>query len=317
MLLYLIRRLAYAVPIALGVSFIVFSLVHLAPGNPLTSVMPSDAPASLVHLMEHEYGFDRPLPVQFALWLDRALHGDFARSVANGRPVAPQVFAAVGNTLILALGAALLAFAGGITLGTVAGWHHGRWPDRLATSIAITGVSLPNYWLGIMLVVIFAVEFNLLPAMGMGIAGSLAWHWDWSHLRYALLPAVTLSAIPLGIVTRIVRAAVADTMGLDFVEALRAKGMGDAAILRHIARNVAPNVLAVAGLQLGYLLGGSILVETVFNWPGTGFLLNNAILTRDLPMLQGAILVLAQFFVALNVAVDLLQAWIDPRIRRT
>jgi peptide/nickel transport system permease protein len=317
MLLYLIRRIAYAVPIALGVSFIVFSLVHLAPGNPLTAVVPADAPAALVKELQHEYGFDRPLPVQFVLWLDRALHGDFGRSVANGRAVAPQVLAAVGNTLIIAIGAALLAFAGGLTLGGLAGYHHGRWPDKLATSVAMTGVSLPHYWLGMMLVVIFAVEFNALPAMGMGAAGSAGWGWDWAHLRFALLPAVTLAAIPLGIVTRTVRATVADMLGQDFVEALRAKGMTGIGIARHVARNVAPTVLAVVGLQLGYLLGGSILVETVFDWPGTGFLLNNAILTRDLPMLQGTILVLALFFVVLNVVVDMLQAWIDPRIRRT
>ncbi len=317
MLFYLIRRLAYAVPIALGVSFFVFSLVHLAPGDPLTAVVPADAPAALVTQLRHEYGFDRPLPVQFALWLDRAVHGDFGSSVANGRQVAPQVLVAVGNTLIIAVLAALLGFAGGITLGGMAGYHHGRWPDKLGTAVAMTGLSVPHYWLGMVLVIVFAVEFNLLPAMGMAPAGAVGWSWDWAHLRFALLPAITLSAIPLGIVTRTVRAAVADMLNQEFVEALHAKGMGTLGVLHHIARNAAPSVLAVLGLQLGYLLGGSILVETVFDWPGTGFLLNNAILTRDLPMLQGTILVLAMFFVVLNIVVDVLQTWLDPRIRRS
>ena len=316
MLLYVIRRLAYAVPIALGVAFVVFSLVHIAPGDPLTAVVPADAPAELVTQIRHEYGFDRPLPVQFALWLGRAVRGDFGSSIADGRPVAPQVIVAVGNTLIIAVMAALLGFSGGIMLGGLAGYCHGRWPDKLATAVAMFGLSVPHYWLGMVLVIVFAVEFNLLPAMGMAPIGTPGGLWDWAHLRFALLPALTLSAIPIGIVTRTVRAVVADILGQDFIETLRAKGMGTAAELRHIARNVAPTVLAVMGLQLGYLLGGSILVETVFDWPGTGYLLNTAILTRDLPMLQGTILVLAMFFVALNIGVDVLQTWLDPRIRR-
>ena len=166
------------------------------------------------------------------------------------------------------------------------------------------------------LVIIFGVELNWLPATGMGPGGSGGWAWDWAHMRHLVLPAVTLSVIPCGIITRTVRAIVAEVLSQEFVQALRAKGLLNGRTMLHVIKNVAPTVLAVMGLQLGYLLGGSILVETVFNWPGTGFLLNDAIFRRDIPMLQGTILVLAMFFVALNLIVDILQTLIDPRMRR-
>ncbi|HVJ53997.1 MAG TPA: ABC transporter permease [Aliidongia sp.] len=316
MLTYLLRRILYAVPIGIGVSLVVFSLVHLAPGDPLSAVVPADAPASVVEQLRHTYGYDRPLPVQFYLWVKRAASGDLGRSVATGQDVAQQVMVAVGNTITLAVPAALLGFTAGILLGGVAGYNQGRWADKIATGIATIGISVPHYWLGMVLVIVFSVELNALPAMGMGEGGSGAWSWDWAHVQHLILPMVTLSAIPMGIVTRTVRATVAETLGQDFVEALRAKGMGHGRILLHVAKNVAPTVLAVLGLQLGYLLGGSILIETVFDWPGSGYLLNTAIFTRDIPVLQGTILVLGMFFVALNVIVDLLQTLVDPRIRR-
>jgi peptide/nickel transport system permease protein len=155
-----------------------------------------------------------------------------------------------------------------------------------------------------------------LPSTGAGPGGSGAWRPDLEHLRYIILPAITMSAIPMGIISRTVRALVADILSQDFVQALRAKGMGEWDVFKHVVRNAAPTALAVMGLQLGYLLGGSILIETVFAWPGTGFLLNTAIFQRDLPLLQGTILVLALFFVALNLIVDVLQTTLDPRIQR-
>jgi peptide/nickel transport system permease protein len=177
-------------------------------------------------------------------------------------------------------------------------------------------VSVPHYWLGMVLVVIFSVQLNWLPAMGAGPGGSSDWAWDWEHLQHLVLPAVTLSVIPMGIVTRTVRGIVAEIMNQEFVVALRGKGLTRRGVFLHVVKNAAPNTLAVMGLQLGYLMGGSILVETVFSWPGTGLLLNSAIFQRDLPVLQGTILVLAMFFVALNLVVDLMQTALDPRIRR-
>jgi peptide/nickel transport system permease protein len=314
---YALRRLLYVVPISLGVTILVFALVHLAPGDPLNAVVAPDAPASVVAKLKADYGFDKPLPVQYAQWLGRAVRGDLGLSVVNSRPVLDQLIIAVPNTLILAVAATLIGFTLGAVLGGLAGYFQGTWIDKFATGFGVAGVSVPHYWLGMVLVIIFGVELNLLPATGMGPGGSSAWEWDWEHMRYLILPAVTLSVIPCGIITRTVRAIVAEVLSQEFVQALRAKGLLNGRTMLHVVKNVAPTVLAVMGLQLGYLLGGSILVETVFNWPGTGFLLNDAIFRRDIPMLQGTILVLAMFFVALNLIVDILQTLIDPRMRRT
>jgi peptide/nickel transport system permease protein len=176
---------------------------------------------------------------------------------------------------------------------------------------------VPHYWLGMVLVIIFSVQLNWLPAVGAGPGGSGAWGWDWDHIRYLILPAITTSVIPMGIVTRTVRALTGDILSQDFVEALRAKGLHEVHVFRHVIKNAAPTAMAVMGLQLGYMLGGSILIETVFSWPGSGLLLNSAIFQRDLPLLQGTILVLALFFVFLNLMVDIAQAAIDPRIKRS
>lgn len=313
MLVYLIKRLVYTVPIVFSVALVCFMLVHLSPGDPLVSILPPDASAELEQRLRIQYGFDRPLPVQFWIWISNALSGDLGTSIANGRPVLMEVMQAVRNTLLLACTAATLGFALGIFFGLVAGYFRDTWIDKLATSIAIAGVSVPHYWLGMVLVIIFSVQLNWLPAVG---AGSGGWSWNWSHVQFLILPAVTMAVIPMGIVTRTVRALVGDILSNDFVDALRAKGLGEGRVFLHVVKNAAPTAIAVMGLQLGYLLGGSILIETVFSWPGTGFLLNTAIFQRDLPLLQGTILVLALFFVFLNLAVDLLQATIDPRIKR-
>ncbi len=317
MLGYALRRLLYVIPISLGVTILVFALVHLAPGDPLNAVVAPDAPASVVAKLKADYGFDKPLPLQYAQWLGRAVRGDLGLSVVNSRPVLDQLIIAVPNTLMLAVVATLIGFTLGAILGGLAGYFQGTWIDKFATGFGVAGVSVPHYWLGMVLVIIFGVELNWLPATGMGPGGSGSWEWNWVHIRHLILPAVTLSVIPCGIITRTVRAIVAEILSQEFVQALRAKGLLNGRTMLHVIKNVAPTVLAVMGLQLGYLLGGSILVETVFNWPGTGFLLNDAIFRRDIPMLQGTILVLAMFFVALNLIVDILQTLIDPRMRRT
>lgn len=316
MLYYLLKRLFYTLPIALGVTLIVFMLVHLAPGDPLNAVVPADAPADVVESLRRAYGFDKPLPIQYFIWLGHVATGDLGKSIASGRPVVGEIGPAILNTLMLAVAAAFVGFSVGTLLGGVAGFTQGRAWDKLATGLAITGVSIPHYWLGIVLVIFFSVELNLLPAMGMGPGGSSAWAWDWLHTRHLVLPVVTLSVIPLGVVARTTRSCVAEILNQEFVQTLHAKGLLTRQVVAHVVKNAAPVVLAVIGLQLGYLLGGSILVETVFSWPGAGFLMNDAIFRRDLPLLQGTILVLALFFVLLNLVVDLIQTLLNPRIRR-
>ncbi|TBW37349.1 ABC transporter permease [Siculibacillus lacustris] len=315
MLSYIVRRVLYAVPIAVGVTLLVFALLHMAPGDPVNAVAGPDAPADVVEALRRAYGFDKPLPYQYLLYLGRVVGGDLGVSVATGRAVAGELAQAFANTLVLALGAAVVGFVAGIALGGVAGWHKGTVVDHLATVVSLIGVSVPHYWLGMVMVILMAVELNWLPAMGM--ASGDAPLFGLEQVRHMLLPVLTMAVIPTGIVARSVRAAVGETLEREFVQALKAKGMRRGAVMRHVVRNVSPTIIAVLGLQFGYLLGGSILIETVFSWPGTGFLLNEAIFKRDLPVLQGIILMLALFFVLLNLVVDVAQAALDPRMRRT
>jgi peptide/nickel transport system permease protein len=312
------RRILYAGPIAIGVTVICFGLVFLAPGDPMVNLLPPDASPADAAYLRKLYGFDQPVPVQYAKWLLRAVTGDLGTSLQTGRPVISEVGRALSNTIVISLGAVLLAFSLAFVLGTLAGYYAGRPADRALTAVSVVGVSVPNYWLGMVLIIVFSVQLGLLPATGMGSAGSDTFSlFNWEQAKYAILPVITLSMVPLGIIMRNTRAAIAEVLANDFVQTLRAKGLPERMVVRHAVRNAFPQVLAVMGLQFGYLVGGSILIETIFTWPGTGFLLSKAILTRDIPVLQGAILVLAMCFVGTNLAVDLLQTAIDPRIRRS
>ena len=314
---YILRRILYAIPIAFGVSVVCFSLVYIAPGDPLQTVVPPDATAETIEIIKHAYGFDKPLPLQFLIWLGKVLTGDLGMSISTHRPVAQEIALALSNTATLAMFAVPIAFSVGYAMGAVAGCFPGTWIDRVVTGSAVVGVSLPNYWLGIVLVIIFAVDLMVLPATGMGLKGSSDFSvFSWADARFLVLPVITLSMIPIGILSRTTRAAVAEVRNQDFVQTLRAKGLSEWAVIRHVLKNSLPQVMAVMGLQFGYLLGGSILVETVFTWPGSGFLLSKAIINRDVPVLQGTILTLSLVFVATNLLVDLLQSLIDPRIRR-
>jgi peptide/nickel transport system permease protein len=316
MILYAFRRLIYLVPVAFGVSLLVFALVHLAPGDPISAIVPPDAPKEVVDKLKEYYGFDKPLPVQYGRWLLVTLSGDLGTSIGTGRSVAQEVGSAFGNTIILAIAACLLAFSLSIFLGAAAAYAKSRAVDRLVTSIALAGVSVPHFWLAIVLVIIFSVELGMLPPMGMGPENATGWRLDWPHIQHMILPTIALSVIPLGVMTRTVRSTIKEILSMEFVTALQAKGLNDRQILLHVLKNAAPTCLAVMGLQAGNLIGGSILIETVFAWPGTGFLLNSAIFRRDLPILQGTTLVLAFFFMILNLTVDVIQTLVDPRIKR-
>jgi peptide/nickel transport system permease protein len=317
MWLYIARRIVLVIPIALGVSIVCFALVYLAPGDPIQSMMPADASKADIEMIKRAYGFDKPIPIQYLNWLMRALSGDLGISLQTHQPVFGEVMRALSNTVVISLGAVLLAFSFAFGLGTLAACNIGRPVDRIATGVSVVGVSVPNYWLGIVLIIVFAVQLGLLPATGMGSQGSQNFDFTkWEQFKYAILPIVTLSLVPLGVIMRSTRSAVAEILAQDFVQMLRAKGLSSAAVVRHAVRNALPQILAVMGLQFGYLVGGSILIETIFTWPGTGFLLSKAILTRDIPLLQGTILILSLSFVATNLVVDLLQTAVDPRIKR-
>jgi peptide/nickel transport system permease protein len=311
MLYYILRRVLYTIPIAIGVTLIVFGLVHLAPGDPLSAVM-GEVDQKMLAEMRASFGYDKPLPVQYLIWLGNALTGDMGYSLRSGAPVFNILIDAAARTMALGVVASVFGFLTGLVLGMLAGYHHGTWLDKVVSSVAIAGVSVPHYWLAIILVIVFSVQLGWLPSIGAGSAP----FWTWEAWKHMLLPAAALAAIPGAIVARTARACVMEILSQEFVEALRARGLSERRVLLHVARNALPTVLAVMGLQFAHLLGGSILVETVFTWPGTGYLLNLAIFDRDIPVLQGTILLLALFFVAINLVVDILQTWADPRISR-
>jgi peptide/nickel transport system permease protein len=311
---YTVRRLLYAVPILIGVSMLVFALIHLAPGDVVDMMVPPDAPKDVVQSLRARFGLDEPIHVQYALWLWQLLSGDLGTSTFNARSVAPELFGALGNTLMLAVPAAVIGFTAGAVLGMLAAFHRGTKLDKLFSAAAITGVSLPHYWVAIVLVAVFSVLLDALPAAGIGAEGFPA---SWEQIRHLILPVVTLSLIPMGVISRLVRATVLEILANEFVSALHAKGLTNRRVLYHVMKNAAPPCLALMGLQFGYLLGGSILVETVFNWPGAGSLMNSAIFRRDIPVLSATIIVLATIFVVINILVDVLQALIDPRMRRS
>ncbi|MGP9818579.1 ABC transporter permease [Salinarimonas sp. NSM] len=310
MLRFVLQRLAYALPIIVGVSLICFLLVHLAPGDPASALIPDDTPPEVAAQIRAAYGFDQPLPLQYLRWLGNVAGGDLGLSLSTRRPVIEEVLPAVANTLRLAFGAIVLACVAGVLLGTLAAYRAGRASDRAISAVGISGMSVPQYWLGIVLVIVFSVELGLLPATGMGDPDAgLATRW--THM---ILPTITLATVPAGVIARSVRSAVSEVLQQEYVQALEAKGLPSHWVVAHVAKNAAPALLAIIGLQFANLLGGSILVETIFAWPGSGYLLNSAIFLRDLPLMQGTVLVLALFFVLTNLAVDLLQMVLDPRM---
>lgn len=311
---FVLRRLLQALPILVGVSLVVFALAHMVPGNPLDILLPADAPKEVVERLKREYGFDKPLVQQYLSWLARVLHGDLGTSVFTGQKIAGDLMGALANTFMLAIPAAVLGFTLGVVLGMLAGLNYGTWLDKLFSFVAIFGVSVPHFWLAIVLVVCFSVLLPWLPAAGMNNDGGMPRSWE--DAKHFILPVISLSLIPMGVISRLVRSTVLEVLAQEFTGALRAKGLRRGRIVYHVLKNAAPPALALMGLQFGYLLGGSILVEMVYNWPGAGQLMNLAIFRRDIPVLQATVLVLAFFFVLINLAVDLLQAVIDPRMRR-
>lgn len=314
---YALRRLLYAAPICIGVGAVCFSLIYLAPGDPLQTILPADATPEVIEMMRRAYGLDRPVYQQFLLWLLRAIQGDFGHSISTGRPVIVEVWQALRNTASLAIFAVPLSMGLGFVIGSLAGFFRRRWLNSVVTAMSTMGVCVPNYWLGIVLVIIFSVKLMVLPSAGMGSSGSDDFSFlRWEDARFLILPVITLSLVPMGMVARSTKAAVEEVMSMEFVQTLRAVGLSEFEVLRHVIRNALPSVLSVMALQFGYLMGGSILVETIFNWPGTGYLLSKAIVNRDIPVLQGTILTLALIFVFANLLVDQIQARIDPRIRR-
>jgi len=311
---YLARRLLLLVPVLAGVSVVIFMVLHLSPGDPVEIMLGSQATQEDRARLRAELGLDQPLHVQYGRWLGHVARGDLGRSLWMKRPVLDEVLGRFKATLVLTGTALLLSSLAGVALGVASAIRPNSVLDRLSAVASLFGASMPTFWLGIVLMVIFALWLGWLPASGMYAAyggGDLR-----DLLAHLVLPAVTLAAASVTIIARLTRATMLETLGQDYIRTARAKGVVErAVVLRHGLKNALIPIVTVVGVQAGYLLGGAVLTETVFAWPGVGTLMVQGILARDFPLVQGCVLVVALSFVLVNLAVDLLYAWLDPRIR--
>jgi peptide/nickel transport system permease protein len=308
-----LRRLGMGALTAFGVSIVIFFLLSVLPGDPLAGLLPENAQPADRAALAQQLGLDKPLPVRYLNWVGDLARGDLGYSPFRRRNVADLIAAAWENTAILAAASAVVGLGLGVTAGITAAVFHGRWPDRLISTLALSGLSVPSYFVAILLVIVLSAQLKLLPASGIhGTDGN-----TFDFLSHLAMPLLSGSLVTLGVTARVARASVVETFGADFVELLRAKGLRWYQVLPHVIKNAAAPVLTTSGLQIGNLLGGAVLIETIFSWPGIGALVYTAISARDLRVVQGATLVIAVTFVLLNVLVDLLQMIVDPRQRRT
>jgi peptide/nickel transport system permease protein len=311
---YLARRLLLLVPVLAGVSIIVFMVLHLSPGDPVEIMLGTQATQEDRTRLRADLGLDQPLHVQYVRWLGHVARGDLGRSLFMRRPVLGEVLGRLQATLILTGTALLLSTTLGIALGVLSATRPNSLLDRVSAMASLFGASMPSFWLGIVLMVVFALRLGWLPASGMYApygGGDLR-----DLLAHLALPAVTLAAASVTIIARLTRATMLETLGQDYIRTARAKGVVErGVVLRHGLKNAMIPIITVVGVQAGYLLGGAVLTETVFAWPGVGTLMVQGILARDFPLVQGCVLVVALSFVLVNLAVDLLYALFDPRIR--
>ncbi|GAB4393760.1 MAG: ABC transporter permease [Kiloniellaceae bacterium] len=314
MLAYTVKRLLLAVPVLLGLTVIVFLIMAMIPGDPATAILGSYATPENVERLNRQLGLDRSLVEQYFIWLTNLLQGDFGRSFNLNRPVIDEVLERFSATLILAGAALLLCSIFGLIAGVVTAVRQYGWTDRIVTFFVLIGISIPSFWLGLLLVLTFAVTWRALPASGMFAiygGGDLP-----DLLHHLVLPAVTLAVVATGVIARLTRAAMLEVLRQDYIRTARAKGVSERRVIyRHAFKAALVNVIPVIGVQAGFVLGGAVYIETVFQWPGIGRMLVTAISTRDLLLVQGGVLVVAASYVLFNLVTDLLQHLVDPRLR--
>jgi peptide/nickel transport system permease protein len=307
---YILRRLLILPVTVFGASVLVFMVLQLVPGNPAQVIAGADAPPATVEAITKELGLDRPLPEQYWNYLKRTLQGDLGRSLRSKRPVADDIRDALPNTLRLTALAAIITPLIAIPLGILAAAKQGTALDTGVTFLATIGITMPTFATGLILILIFGVRLSWLPISGIG--GAL---WTPDGLKHVLLPAMALSLGSIAVMARLSRSALLEVLNQDYIRTARAKGLRDRnVVLRHGLKNALLPIVTVFGLQIGGLLSGAVVTETVFAWPGIGRLAVSAIAGRDFPVIQGTLLVVATIFVLVNLVVDLLYAVIDPRI---
>ncbi|HVD61723.1 MAG TPA: ABC transporter permease [Gemmatimonadaceae bacterium] len=303
MIAFIIRRLALSIPTLIGVMIVVFLLLYVAPGDPVQDMVGERADAETIARLRKELHLDEPVLKQFTLYAGGVLRGDLGRSYITQRPIIRDIKERFPKTLLLAGTAMLLASILGITIGVLSARNPGGWFDRLSLGFAYLGISFPVYWVGLILILIFAVTLKWLPPSGYG------------GIKYLILPALALGSRSIAFLARVTRSAMLDVLGGDFVRTARAKGLKErAVVVRHALRNALIPIVTVLGLDFGYYLTGSILTETIFSWPGIGRYVVNAISRRDLPAINGSVLFLSVVFVLVNLLTDLAYAKADPRV---
>ncbi len=308
---YAMQRVALALPVLLGVLLIGFMLMQVVPTDPATVRAGPQATQEVIAEIRAELGLDRPVWEQFGLYLWRLAQGDLGVSIINNVPVTQELGSTIGPTVELMVASLVWSIPLGILLGTIAAYWRGSLLDRLIMAVSVAGVSIPVFFLGLVLIWIVGFHWQLLPFTGRG--GPL---WSIDGLRAIILPAITLGGVFVGPVARMTRTAVVDTLSADHVRTARAKGLTERlVVLRHALRNALIPVVTLIGLQIGFLLGGAVVTETIFSWPGVGRLAVGAITSSDFPMAQGTIIVLSAGFIIINLVVDLLYAVLDPRVR--
>lgn len=303
---FIIRRLLLAVPVVVGASIVVFSMTHLLPGDP-AQIMLAGTPnvsARQIEQLRHELALDQPIYVQYFIWIGKVLHGDLGRSIQDRTPVASEILQNAPATFQLALLAIVMAVGVGIVMGALAAMYQRSWIDNIATLIGTVGTSLPNFWTGIILIFVFSLLLGWFPSTGTG------------GLQHLVLPAAALGLDYAAVNTRMVRAGLIDALRDDYIRTARAKGLSRVQIvMKHGLKNAFIPVLTIAGLQFGNLLGGAVVIETVFARQGLGRMVIAGILAKDYPLIQGAVLFIAVVYVVINLLVDLAYGFLDPRIR--
>lgn len=311
---YLVQRLLSLVGVLFGVSVIVFLALHLAPGDPAQLLLGPLARADDLVRLRQELGLDESLPVQYLKWIGHALQGDLGRSISSHRPVLTDILERFQATALLAGVSLAIAVGVGLAIGILSAVRRGQWVDRFAMVVALVSMSMPSFWLGMILIIVFSLTLGWLPGTGMSSPRGDGGPFD--LIAHLILPAITLAAVPTAIVSRLTRSSMLEVLGQEFVRTGRSKGLSERQLIRrHVLPNTLVGVATIVGIEAGYLLAGAVLVETVFAWPGLGALLVTSILKRDFPLVQGGVMLIALVYVLVNLATDVAYAYLDPRIR--
>ena len=312
---YIAKRLLALIPVLFGLTLIVFLIMALIPGDPARAILGAYATPENLERLNRQLGLDRSMPEQYLIWLGNLLQGDLGRSYSLNRPVIDEVMERFSATLILAGTALVICSVLGLLAGIVSAVRQFGWTDRIVTFFVLIGISTPSFFLGLLLILVFAVQLRWFPASGMY---SIYGGGDLPDLiRHLILPSLTLAAVATGVIARLTRTAMLEVLRQDYIRTARAKGLSERRVIyRHAFKAALVSVIPVIGIQAGFVLGGAVYIETVFQWPGIGAMLVNAISTRDILLVQGGVLVVAASYVLFNLAADVVQSILDPRLRR-